>query len=195
MNKKINIAIIFILAIAFVSGYFLWQVDRHEKALVGQAWLNPVPSSEWKAYLSNKDTYDKFVKTQLDNNHDLVELVKTYNGRRTSGPIDDFLNLYRIYPGDFIPKELQLLGSAKELLRSEQNKEFQQWQKVVNEIESYKYDTPVPSNPPPAAINQSISALYRYMAMLDSVLLLGLVLFLWLYKEPVSCKKDINAVE
>ncbi len=195
MNKKISIAIVFVLAVACVSGYFLWQIDRHEKALVGQAWLNPVPSLEWKAYLSNKDTYDKFVKTQLDNNRDLVDLVKEYNSRRSSSAVYGFLDFQWEFSKGVVPKELQLRGFAADQLKSERNKEFQQWQKVVNEIESYKYDTPVPSNPPPAAINQSISALYRYMAMLDSVLLLGLVLFLWLYKEPVSCKKDINAVE
>jgi hypothetical protein len=64
MSIKNIIVVCFIVAIAVCSGYFLYQIDLHEKALLGQAWINPVPNDIWQKYLVDKQTHEENVKSK-----------------------------------------------------------------------------------------------------------------------------------
>lgn len=182
MSRKAKIAFCIILLMALNSAYFLWQIDRHEKALLGQVWLNPVPHAEWREYIDKKSRYEQQLKSIEQNNQDVLAAVRKY--KKIKPDPDDILESLRYNKGYVgLPDELYLSNFKQTIFVKEQPELFKKWQDIVADFEKYKYRIPIPSNPPYQVIKQSISSLYRYMFMIDAVLLLTLVTCLFLYKE------------
>lgn len=40
--------------------------------MLDQEWVNPVPYSQWKKYLSQKDIYDEKLQTYINNNQSIL---------------------------------------------------------------------------------------------------------------------------
>ena len=193
---KIKVAFIIIACIVLNSGYFLWQIDRHEKALIGQEWLNSVPYNVWNKYVKDKDTYEKSLRLYKENNTELVNLIAEYNNKETNKTIknkgfvpftvhDAMLYMTEI-PGFEMSKTSQLE------LSSSNPEEFKIWEAIMVDLKNKKpKDVPAPTNPPKALIQQEISSLYRYFIFIDSILLISLIIFVALYKEKglTPCEK------
>lgn len=177
MNKKLVIALCFVTAIAITSGYFLWQIDKHEKALIGQDWLNPIPYSVWQKYLTDKADYEATLARYKTNNTDILNDVQEYKSKY-KGTLDDFLNQLSSFRRDFyLPKDAEAAYSVQK------PDNYQRWKEIVNDLDKKKYNTPVPSNPPRQVILQSLHSLYRYLIAIDGTLFIAMIIFLLTYKE------------
>jgi hypothetical protein len=198
MNKKLIISLCFLLLTAIFSGYCLWQIDRHEKALLGREWLNPVPVAIWHKYLREKEEFDKLAKSYIANHPDIVSLIEEYRNRQqdimpVNPKIDwsnpNFINsmleniLEEIRFNSNIPDQLSLAKSKQKYFQQEHPSEFNTWRAMIDDLNKHNYETPYPSNPPTPVIRQSISSYYRYMMIGDAILILGLITFLLTYKE------------
>jgi hypothetical protein len=78
MNRKLPGSMGFLLLILVVSVYFLWQIDRHEKALFCQEWINPVPYLTWQKYLHDKEDYQRLIQLYEANNPDIIRPVRLH---------------------------------------------------------------------------------------------------------------------
>lgn len=189
MTKKMKIASVLLLAIAIVTGYYLWQIDRHEKALLGQEWLNPVPRQEWQAYLRNKETYEKTAEHYRANAPDVIakaqhfrrlqHLTNALKGNNASTFLDKL-----DYDLKGIPEDFYVPPVSENSFKSSDPEMFKKWQDIIYDIRSKKYLTPQPTNPPKPIIKQSLDSLHRQLLAIDGILTLGLIVFLMAYKEP-----------
>lgn len=183
-NKKLLILMSFVLLIAIVSGYYLWQIDKHEKALLGREWINPVPYTVWQKYLQNKDVHESVLARYKSTNPTILHLIQNYR-QKYKITLDDLIQTSHEFRGEFnIPK------SSETAFAKEYPEEFKNWQTIVLDLDSHRYTTPQPSNPPKVVIQQSINSYYRYMALLDGVLILCLILTAIFYKQGGSSPCD-----
>lgn len=187
LSTKQKVVICFVLAIAISTGYFLMQIDKHERALLGRDWLDPVPGDVWDKYVTRRDEYSKIVKQYVDNNQDLLGVLKELRTQRstdfkpyipdeeyfTAKPDDNtWLELTRNHPGYLERKDA-----------------------IAADLRARTPGTPpTPYNPPKPVIQQGITSLYRYLAATDGILILSLILFLVLHKEvpgkPIATEKE-----
>lgn len=182
MSRKIRIAFIFILMITLTTAYFLYQIDKHEKALIGREWLNSVPYTVWQNYLYKKQTYDKLAETYAHNNPELMKIIENY--QKQGGKFNNNHVNFPISPLFRLPLkgDLDLL-----LYHPEENKIYEA---ILQDLKAHEYAIPVPSNPPTYAIQQSIRSLYRSMATIEAILLLAFITFMVLYKEKTFSKEQ-----
>ena len=68
MNAKHKIIICVVSAIIISTGYFLYQIDLHEKALLSKEWLNPVPTSIYQTFTQNQPEYGMRQEKQIQQN-------------------------------------------------------------------------------------------------------------------------------
>ena len=182
MKKLINlfgkrglIAIIFLALISIFTGYFLLQIDRHEKALLGQVWLNPVPTDKWKEYVTKKENYEKKIVFYKNNNPQIIELVREYNGRYKT-------SIYEMLNDNTSLEVYSKQGQST--FSIEHPEEFKIWRAIMLDLILEKpINVPTPSNPAKTIIQQSINNYYRYMIAGDCILLLSLIVFLVLFKD------------
>lgn len=201
MSRKIKIAFIFILMITLSTGYFLWQIDKHEKALIGQEWLNPVPYTVWLDYKYKKYSYERLVEKYKHNNPELMQTISQYQ-KKDKKLVDDVFNpfeptLNEIFdqlptPYTFVPTppDFYLNTSASTALSKENPEQYKNYSTILKDINDRKYTVPTPSNPPNYVIRQSIRSLYRSMATIEAILLLAFITFMVLYKEINSTKLE-----
>jgi hypothetical protein len=181
LNKKLKISVAFLVLIGFVSGYFLWQIDRHEKALLGKVWLIEVPSDVWKKYLDDKESYPKVLESYKSNNPEIVKLVEEYriaSRRQAKTELEKLLLATPIDGADF---SLSFEGQMQ--FKRDHPREYQTWNAIVYDLKSRIYPPPTPQNPPKPVIEQSIKSYYRCMLLIDGILMLSLIVFLMTYKE------------
>ena len=182
LSLKHKIIICLIFAITISTGYFLWQIDHHEKALLGTEWLNPVPTDVWNSYLAAKQSYNNKLTDYLKNNKGLTALIKNYHERDPARPrwASMYVEDSRIF---MVPRKdilsLQMLNEFK----NDHPEEDKTWVNIGLDLIFTNIVAPIPTNPPKPVIQQSINSLYRYMAAIDGILVLSLVLFLVLYKD------------
>jgi hypothetical protein len=183
MSIKNIIVVCFIVAIAVCSGYFLYQIDLHEKALLGQAWINPVPNDIWQKYLVDKQTHEENVKKQVDANQDVIKLIRIYKTIDNGGKqkpdwiVDNDLIVIQRGPKTILSEQVRAAFAASH------PEEYNRWIKTGLDLIWTAPSAPHPHNPPKPVIQQRIQSIYRYLAAVDGVLILSLILFLILYKE------------
>ncbi|HMM21816.1 MAG TPA: hypothetical protein PKA10_13945 [Selenomonadales bacterium] len=184
MNKKFKIALIFILGIVIISGYFLWQINRHEKAMLGQEWLIPVPPNVWSKYLADREKYPKVLASYKNNNPELLVLLEHYrkvSQNKATSLVDSIYYSISSSPIDFfVPNNVQMQ------FKREHPKEYETWNAIVYDLRSYDYPSPIPQNPPKPVIQQSINNYYRLLVATDAILVLGLIVTMLIYKEPMK---------
>lgn len=174
IKHKVAILIVFIIATS--TGYFLWQIDRHEKALLGREWLIAVPVDLWNGYIQKEQEYNRLLDTYIVNNQDIIVQVKRYQLKGTTPLTSDRAIMEGPMPAIIsVPQFFDMIKRQPEV--------HKKWSAILADTKARKPVAPQPSNPPKAVIQQSIQSLYRYMIAIDSVLLLSLLLFLILYKE------------
>lgn len=181
MTQKLKIAIVSLTIITIVSGYFLWQIDRHEKALLGQEWLNPVPYLTWQKFLTEQKNYEKAVRnteTEYANIITLIDGIKQSDSQKPP--------LSKMYTGSLYftaaPKDYLSIHGFYKFVTAYPN-EYQQFGEVKKELEKIKPIEPKPSNPPKPVIQQAINSYYRSMITVDAISIIGLVVFLVFYKD------------
>lgn len=200
MDKKITIAGLFILSIFIVSGYFLWQIDKYEKALWGQEWITPVPYGEGQNDLKGKENYKKIVENYKENNSQLIKTLTDYRDLPLS--LRDVL-LLNVFPPPGtnldtdevmiafenkyfkIPKEFFIPYQTIDVFKQEEPEEYKVWKNILEDLLANQlFVNSVPSNLPIFIIWQSISSLYRYLFMCDGVLVFVLIILL------ITCQEN-----
>jgi hypothetical protein len=186
MNKKLILAIMILVLIAINSGYFLWQIDRHEKALLGQEMLIPVPREDWIKFMRERDEYWIKVFRIEKENRDLIDLIDQY---KKQDKYPSKLSGFEY----FTYRESDILSPVSGFSFKHDNpQQYDNWKHIYSNLflDRAFLIEPKPTNPHRLIIQQSISSLYRYMIMFDGILVLSLILFLFLYKEPPIIKEE-----
>ena len=182
--KKIHITFLIIAVLTLNSAYFFDQIDKHERALLGQEWLNPVPYQDWKYYLKTKNEYEKMITYYSENNFKIINSVRDYNLNAISSSNNKDM---KSTLNSFVSKNHQPFDMSKTAQANYLNSnpsEYKVWQSIVFDLNEKKPKSiPTPSNPPKPIIQQEINSLYRYLILLDSVLLISLLSFLTIYKD------------
>lgn len=193
LAKKQSIAICFVLAIIIFLSYFLYQIDKHERALLGQDWLNPVPRDVWQKYLKDKYDYDRKIEKYIVENQDVITLIKTFS---QTDPMPPALSKTHLTPDS----RIFVIAPNRILSKEHENNfkffypsEYKRWVAIYLDV-GLPVKEPKPSNPPKPVIQQGISSLYRYLFAVEGVLVLSLFLFLNMYKEQtVNVRKTTNS--
>jgi hypothetical protein len=138
MNKKLSISLCFIFLISILSGYCLWQIDRHEKAILGREWLNPVPVMTWRKYLREKEEFDNLAKSYINNNQDIIAFVQDYQSRQKT--LDEIFESLPPAPG------MQPKRTPDEIMGPFGNSGYLNAQPNPDDIlEHIRYDTNIPN--------------------------------------------------
>lgn len=188
MTTKIKISLIFMVIIFLSTGYFLWQIDKYEKATLGQGWINEVPHATWQKYLSDRAAFEKSKTDFIKQNPHIFDVIEKYK----------FKNLKVEKREAYLSMRLDHIMSSLDvfLFKNEHPEEYKKFRDFALDLIFKEPSEPKPSNPPRPIIHQSINSFYRYMIAVDSLLILGLVVFLYLYKEEkTTAQHDPTAKE
>ena len=187
MNRKLQISIGFLLSIFIISAYFLWQIDRHEKALLDKVFLIQLTKQQINIINQKEKDYWSSLNNYKVNNSQVMEKVDKYRSLRDPNylPGSSFkkLNNFNI----MLPVDLQMTDEGREKFMAEYPSEGKIYSAICNDMrDRFKDGFPDTrgKNPPKPQIEQSIKTFYRIMFAIDVILILGLVIFLFLYNNP-----------
>ena len=198
LNTRLTISLLLILLISVVSGYFLWEIDRHEKALNGQVFLiRPSQEKINKMEQKKQDYWDTLNKFK-EQNPQVMTYVNIYKDLKDQSDYNmtDLLFAQIKEPDKIVrsdsyfcylhlPTELQMTQTGCNKLINSHPESGKLYVEIVNEMRK-RFKDAFPNiketNPPKAQIEQSIKTMYRSMIAIDAIILLCLGLFLYLCK-------------
>jgi hypothetical protein len=189
LNKKMILVFVFFLTIVAVTGYCLWQVDQHEKALINQVYLIKPTQQEINVLKQKEQEYWDTLAQFKEKHPEVMRLIYLYGTLRDPAGFsveerNDKFNLD-------LPTELQMYYFGRKMLLTGHPSEARLYVEITTEMKKRRNDAFSAalirgSNPPKPQIEQAIKNYYRIMFAADAIMTLGLVLVVILHKPLVK---------
>jgi len=167
LSRHLKLFITMMLLSLITSIYILWEIDRHEKALLGEAYLIPVPRLVWYEYIddlaNNKELEIEFSKD--DRLTSILKQHKTIEADTESPQIKHCAqyNIIKMTNTNIIPQALRLHNSDLFRLWLKSPDDYQYYGYIVRKfISTGPLYIPFPNNPSASEITSDLTKYHMY---------------------------------